>query len=299
MFQVKVPATSANLGPGFDCMGLAVKLYNTFLVEESDHLEIVLKGTYTNHIPTDETNLFWKTACLLWQRVGFKPKPLKITTEGHVPPARGLGSSSTAVVGGLLIANAVAGFPYDRFEILKLATEIEGHPDNVTPALYGGITLTVMTGESVIPRVLVKNPSFKAVVVIPDIIVETEKARDILPALVSRNDVIFNASRVGLLVDALIHEDYHLLNVATQDRIHQNQRASLIPGMPEALHSALEAGAYGAALSGSGPTLLAFCHPDIENQVGESMQEALLHHDLTSSFLCLDIDPEGARLIEE
>ncbi|NLI93587.1 MAG: homoserine kinase [Peptococcaceae bacterium] len=299
MLQVKVPATSANLGPGFDCMGLAVKLYNTFTAEASDRLEFILEGTYCDHIPLDENNLLWKTACLLWQRIGFNPKPLKITTQGHVPPARGLGSSSTAVVGGLLIANAIAGYPYDRFELLKLATEIEGHPDNVSPALYGGITLTVMTEDSVVPRILSKNPSFKAVVVIPDILVETEKARGILPTAVPRNDVVFNSSRVGLLVDAFIHEDYHLLSIATQDRIHQNQRASLIPGMPEALHSALKAGAYGAALSGSGPTLLAFCPAGIEQRVAEHMQNALAKNYLQSTFMALDIDPEGAVLIEE
>jgi len=299
MFQVKVPATSANLGPGFDCMGLAVKLYNTFTAEENDRLEIVLEGTYTDHIPTDETNFIWKTACRLWEKIGFNPKPLKITIEGHVPPARGLGSSSTAVIAGLMIANAVAGYPYDRFALLKLATEIEGHPDNVSPALYGGITLTVMTQESVVPRVLAKNPSFKAVVIIPDIIVETEKAREILPSMVSRNDVIFNASRVGLLVDAFIHEEYNLLSIATQDRIHQNQRASLIPGMPEALDCALEAGAYGAALSGSGPTLIAFCRADIAQQVGKTMQDVLTRNNLKSTFFPLDIDSEGAILIEK
>jgi len=299
MFQVKVPATSANLGPGFDCMGLAVKLYNTFQAELHDHLEFLLKGTYTDNIPTNENNLLWKTACILWKKIGFTPQPLKLTFESHVPPARGLGSSSTAVVGGLIIANAVAGFPYDRYELLKLATEIEGHPDNVTPALYGGITLTVMTQDGVVPRTLANDPAFRAVVVIPDILVETEKAREILPSSVSRSDVIFNASRVGLLVDAFINRNYNLLSIATQDRIHQNQRASLIPGMPEALQGAIEAGAYGAALSGSGPTLLAFCPPGIEKQVAGSMQLALTRNNLTSTFLALDVDPEGAVLTQE
>jgi homoserine kinase len=296
MFQVKVPATSANLGPGFDCMGLALRLYNYIQAEESEKLEIILKGTYTSNIPADETNLLWKTVCKLWQEIGFQPRPLKITLESHVPPARGLGSSSTAVVGGLIIANAVAGTPLNRLQLLEIASEIEGHPDNVSPALCGGITLTVMDENKLIPRTLAKSPKFKAVVVIPDILVETEKARGILPASVSRTDVIFNASRVGLLVDAFIHEEYDLLAIATQDRIHQNQRASLIPGMPEALESAVRAGAYGAALSGSGPTLIAFCPYGKEDQIAMTMKSVLQENGLSSAALTLDIDSEGAVL---
>lgn len=298
MFHVKVPATSANLGPGFDCMGLAVKLYNHITAEKSDKLEFILEGKYTANIPTDESNLFWQTACKLWARVNYTPTPLRLVLNSDVPPARGLGSSSTAVVGGLLIANACAGYPYDKFELLKLATEIEGHPDNVAPAIYGGITLTVMTENSIVPRVIARDPLFKAAVVIPDILVETEKARRILPASVPRSDVIFNASRVGLLVDAFINQEYNLLSVATQDRIHQNQRASLIPGMPDALNAAVESGAYGAALSGSGPTLIAFCPDGHEQAITTAMQEALANSSLSSYALILDIDPEGAVITE-
>jgi homoserine kinase len=296
MFQVKVPATSANLGPGFDCMGLAVKLYNYFEAEENDKLEFHLKGTYTANIPTDQNNLLWKTACTLWKQIGLKPKPLKLTCESYVPPARGLGSSSTAVVAGLMIANAVAGYPMDRYDLLKIATEIEGHPDNVTPAIYGGITLTIMNGNNLIPRILTTNPRFRAVVVIPDLLVETEKAREILPSSVPRKDVIFNSSRVGLLVDAFINQEYNLLSIATQDKIHQNQRASLIPGMPKALASAVQSGAYGAALSGSGPTLLAFCPSGSEQLVGKNMQKALADNSIESTCLTLDIDSDGAIL---
>lgn len=294
MFHVKIPATSANLGPGFDCMGLAVKLYNHITVEKSQELEIHLTGTYTDNIPGDETNLLWRTMCYLWSKLNQKPQPLKITLESHIPPARGLGSSSTAVVGGLMIVNALAGSPLNRFEILKIATEIEGHPDNVTPALYGGITLTVMTENTVVPRILTKSPKFKTVVVIPDILVETDKAREILPLHVSRQDVIFNSSRVGLLVDAFIHEEYELLSIATEDKIHQNQRASLIPGMPEALKAALNAGAYGAALSGSGPTLLAFCPYGYEKNVSEAMIEILEKNSLSAVAHFLEVDPHGA-----
>ena len=296
MYQIKVPATSANLGPGFDCMGLAIKLYNTFTVEESSKLQITLTGTYTNNITTDETNLFWKSANTLWEKIGFKPKPLKITFNTQVPPARGLGSSSTAVVGGLMAANAIAGNPLDRLELLKIATSIEKHPDNVCPALFGGVTLTVITENCFIPRILTKNPKFKAVVIIPDILIQTEKARNILPKSISREDAVFNASRVGLLVDAFLTEEYELLAAATQDKIHQSQRAKLIPGALEALEVAVNSGAYGAALSGSGPSLIAFCPKGKELNVATGMQQVLSNNNLTSKHLVLDIDPDGAIL---
>ncbi|NLP43758.1 MAG: homoserine kinase [Peptococcaceae bacterium] len=296
MYQIKVPATSANLGPGFDCMGLAVKLYNTFTIEESSKLQIILKGTYTSNIATDETNLFWRSANILWKKISFKPIPLKITFNTQVPPARGLGSSSTAVVGGLMAANAFAGNPLDKLELLEIATSIEKHPDNVCPALFGGVTLTVMTENSLIPRILTKNPKFKAVVIIPDIMLRTEKARNILPKSISRQDAVFNASRVGLLVDVFLTEDYDLLAVATQDKIHQNQRAELIPGVLEALQTAINSGAYGAALSGSGPSLIAFCPNGKELDVATNLQRILSSSSITSKYLILDVDPDGAIL---
>jgi homoserine kinase len=298
MFDVKVPATSANLGPGFDCMGLAVCLYNHFRAEFSDRLEFELKGKYTRFIAPNKNNILWKSACALWRQVGFDPQPLKLTIESYIPPTRGLGSSSTAVIAGLLIANAAAGYPLNRYELLKMAATFEGHPDNVTPALYGGITLTVITGGDLIPRVLSASPKFKAVAVVPDFLLETKKSRGILPAKISRRDVIFNASRVGLLVDCFIKENYELLKIATQDRLHQSQRAALIPGMSQALSQAVAAGAYGAVLSGSGPALLAFSPYGLEQTIAEAMQQQLARHSLTSEVLILDIDGEGAVITE-
>lgn len=297
MFRIKIPATSANLGPAFDCMGLALKLYNYITVEKSNYLKISLKGSYTSDIPTDENNLIWQTILFLWEKIDFTPQPLSLILESHVPPARGLGSSSTAVVGGLLIANEIAGSPLSRYELLKLATEIEGHPDNVTPALYGGITLTVMSEQGLIPRVLSQNPSFKAVTVIPDMLVKTEEARKILPTTLSRQDTIFNISRVGLLVDAFVNQEYELLAVATEDRIHQNQRASLIPGMPEALKTALESGAYGSALSGSGPTLIAFSPAGVEQKISQQMLAVFSKHNISSTSLVLEVDSNGAVVV--
>jgi homoserine kinase len=299
VYCVKIPATSANLGPGFDCLGLALKLYNVFKVEPGEVLSLELQGDYVENISLQEDNLFWQAACVLWRKIGFKPQPLKIVIESYVPPFRGLGSSSTAVVGGLMIANALAGDPFSRPELLNIASEIEGHSDNVCPALYGGITLSVKNEGQIIPKILTTKPKFKIVVLIPEITIPTTKAREILPANIRRDDVVFNSSRVGLLVNCFLKEEYELLNIATQDRIHQNQRASLLPGMVKTLAKAVESGAYGATLSGAGPTLLAFSPYNLEQKIATAMKKALANYSINSSALVLDIDPSGAVMSKE
>ncbi|MCL1917270.1 MAG: homoserine kinase [Peptococcaceae bacterium] len=296
-YTVRVPATSANLGPGFDCMGLALTLYNTFTASPSDSLTVTLSGMYTHHIPVTSNNLLWDSMCRLWQEIGEPEQPVALEAHNLIPPARGLGSSSTAVVGGLLLANALSGTPLSRSDLLGLACMIEGHPDNVTPAFLGGVTLTVQDDDTILPRVLAAKPDFKVVVVIPDILVETEKARAILPSMVSREDLIFNTSRAGLLVNAFMSGEYELLAVATKDRVHQNQRADLIPGMDQALQMALENGAYGAFLSGSGPTLLALCPEQKSAACARAMKEALWEARLISESVAVDVDEVGAQFV--
>jgi homoserine kinase len=293
--QVRVPATSANLGSGFDCVGIALGLYNTFTAERAAKSEYIVKGLDTETINTAGDNLFWQSANALWQKTGTKPVPLKVVCEVKVPPARGLGSSSTAVVGGLLVANALVEEPLSQFELMELATELEGHPDNVAPALCGGVSLSVITEEGLLFMGLDREPDFSVVVAIPDILVETEKARNLLPETVSRQDAIYNASRVGLLTYALSTGDYDMLAVAMQDRLHQRQRAVLIPGLLEALESALDVGAYGAALSGSGPTVLALCPAIYEDAVAIAMVATLAEAGLDTYSMFLSVDSEGAQ----
>ncbi|MCL1854074.1 MAG: homoserine kinase [Peptococcaceae bacterium] len=313
MFSVRVPATSANIGPGFDCMGMALTLYNTFAAEPGDTLTIALSGAYTDAIPLSSNNLVWNSMRRFWRETGEPEQTVALVLHNMIPPTRGLGSSSTAVVGGLLLANALSGNPLSREELLRLACVIEGHPDNVTPAFLGGVTLTVQdkgpriggnpgsdrdsgpdSSDTILPRVLDPNPGFKVVVVIPDILVETEKARAILPPLLSREDLIFNASRVGLLVNAIMSRDYALLATATEDRAHQTYRAALVPGMSQALKAAVESGAYGAVLSGSGPALLAICPEKHTDDCAWVMREALLEAGLVSVSMVVDVDSLGA-----
>lgn len=297
MLSVRVPATSANLGPGFDCLGLAVTLYNTIHLEESDSFQIHLSGTYNSGLPLDKSNLVWKSMCLLWEKAGRPIPTVSITLENNIPPARGLGSSSAAIIGGLMAANTFTGEVLTKQEILELANEIEGHPDNITPALYGGITLALEDESTVLARTLCKKPQLSVLAIVPDFELQTDKSRKVLPEVIRRKDAVFNISHVALLVEALIHEDYEFLSLGMQDRLHQMQRANLVPGLPETLQAALTAGAFGAALSGSGPTVLALIPPHKNHDVSEAMLQAFTTHGLQAKAYELAIDSEGAVLL--
>ncbi|MDR3543932.1 MAG: homoserine kinase [Desulfosporosinus sp.] len=297
MIRVKIPATSANLGPGFDCLGLALQLYNTITVETDRPFQISLTGSYSDGIPADESNLVWRTMCHFWDLIHYPIPTVALTFENLIPPARGLGSSSAAIVGGLVAANTLAGSPYTKYELLQIANSLEGHPDNVTPALYGGITLSIPTEGGVLPRILAQSPKLRAVVIIPDLLLKTEKARGILPSQVSRRDAVFNIAHAGLLIEAFIRAEYSFLKEGMRDVLHQNQRAVLIPGLLETIEAAVQAGAYGAALSGSGPTLLALTEPEFEQNIALSMLDVFKRHDVHAQSYALAIDSEGAQII--
>lgn len=297
MVRVRIPATSANLGPGFDCLGLALTLYNYIQIEESHSFQINLAGTYATGLPCDESNLIWQSMCTLWDEIDFPIPKVTLHLENHIPPARGLGSSSAAIVGGLVAANAFAGGGLSKQEILRLANRLEGHPDNVTPALLGGITLAVETETGVIGRTLLSNPSFTVLAIVPDFLLATDKSRKVLPSTVSREDAVYNLSRTALLVEAIIHEDYELLKVGMQDRLHQTQRANLVPGLPETLKTALTAGAYGSALSGSGPTVLALVPQEKAVTISQAMLDSLSDHGLRAKAYELSVDSEGTTVL--
>ncbi len=293
--RATVPATSANLGPGFDCFGLALNLHNTLTVV-SGPFQIMLTGRYSEGISLTEDNLVWQTMLRLWREIGFAPPSVTLTLENNIPPARGLGSSSAAIAAGLAAANVWAGTPLTPLELLQLATDIEGHPDNVTPALFGGVTLAVPTTEGILPRILAKTPELKAIAIVPSVPLKTQKARGVLPAQVPRADAVYNIAHASLVVEAFLREDYALLREGMQDRLHQDQRAALITGMVPALEAALRAGAFGAALSGSGPTLLALVKPAAEVGVAEAMLRTFAEQCLEAEAFYLDIDSAGTRV---
>lgn len=269
-FSVRVPATSANLGPGFDALGLTLDLHNIVRVEPAAALKVVLVGEGASTLAVGQENLVWRALATGLRSIGQGPPPLCLTCENRIPLARGLGSSSAAIVGGLLAAAQLSGGRLDQDALLALAVEIEGHPDNVTPALLGGIRVCVQGEQGLCQTAVEPARPLQAVVFIPDFQMVTAEARRLLLTTVPLRDAIYNLGRAALLVAALAGGDYTLLAEATRDRLHQTPRSALFPAMPAFFTAALEAGALGAFLSGAGPTLLAL----VEGE-GVSVQRAL------------------------
>jgi homoserine kinase len=291
--HVRVPATTANLGSGFDILGLALQLYNVFTMTiTSDpgwrvHLP---RGT---RLPRDERNLVFRAARALFTHVGVTPPGLYLSLSMHIPLARGLGSSSSAIVGGLLAANQLTGNTVDKATLLGMAVALEGHPDNVTPALIGGLTLSY-TVEAQHRYVTLPFPDdLSLIVAIPDFELSTAQARAVLPAQTDRANAIFNCSRTALFVHALHSRQYALLGPAMDDRLHQPHRAALIPGMTAAIAAGYAAGACGVALSGAGPTLLAIAET-APNAVAHALRKAFAQHGITCRTRLLHADTTGA-----
>ena len=293
---VTIPATSANLGPGFDCLGLALSLHNhvTFTAVPEPGLTIEVTGLDAEKVPTNETNLVYQSACCMFERLGKRPSGLHIQQENNIPVGSGLGSSSTAVLAGLLGANALMDGHFSQAGILAIATAEEGHPDNVAPALLGGLVLGVMEGDSVHIEQLPIAPQ-QVAIVLPDFALLTNDARAALPDQISRQAAIFNASRLPLLIRALETADYARLTLAMQDKLHQPYRLPLIPGMAQAFEAAYAAGAAGVALSGAGPSLIAFA-PDSHAEIVSAVTAVFSQNHLTSRSWILPIDTVGTQI---
>jgi homoserine kinase len=293
---VTVPATSANLGPGFDCLGLALGLYNhvTFTTTSDPALQITVTGVDAHKVVADASNLVYQSAKMIFERVGKRPSGLHIHQQNSIPVGSGLGSSSTAVLAGLLGANELVGGGLSRAQILQLAVDCEGHPDNVAAALYGGLVLGVQ-GDQQLHIEQIQVPDLTVVVVLPDFDMLTSEARAVLPAQVSLKDAVFNASRTGLLIRALETADYDTLAMAMEDRLHQPYRIPRLPGMAQAFTAARAAGAAGVALSGAGPSLIAFA-PDKHQEIGEAVTAVFAGHGLSSRTWILDIDRKGSQM---
>ncbi len=298
---VSAPATSANLGPGFDALGLALDLHNTITLElrrPDAPTEVVITGEGVGDLQTGADNLICRAAWRLFGEVGAPRQPLGVRIHNRIPVRRGLGSSATAIVGGLVAANRVLGDPLDREAILRLAVELEGHPDNVCPALFGGFQVSVQDGPNTHHVCLPTPPGLRAVVCVPNFEVGTAEARACLPATYSRADAVFNLSRCALLAAALSTGRTDLLGASMRDRIHQPYRSSLIPGFDAALEGAISAGAHGACLSGSGSTLLAFASDRFE-AIGAAMVEAITAAGGSARSLTLDVDHRGTAVLAE
>jgi len=291
--HVRVPATTANLGSGFDMLGLALQLYNVFTMTITSDSGWRVRLPPGARLPSDDRNLVFRAARALFTRVGVTPPGLHLSLTMRIPLARGLGSSSSAIVGGLLAANQLTGNTVDRTTLLGMAVALEGHPDNVTPALIGGLTLSY-TVEAQHHYVTLPFPNdLTLVVAIPNFELSTNQARAVLPTRVDRAHAIFNCSRTALFVHALYSRQYALLATAMDDRLHQPYRAALIPGMTAAIAAGYAAGACGVALSGAGPALLAITEtaPDA---VAHALRKAFAQHGVTCRTRLLHADTTGA-----
>ena len=293
-FEVRSPASSANLGPGFDSLGLSVPLYTVLRVWPQARTEVVPLGAELEGTPFDESNYVYRAMLLTARRAGKSLPPARIEIETEVPLARGLGSSAAALVAGIVAGNVLLGHPLDDATVLDVAAREEGHPDNVAPALYGGIVVATLDKLGTHHVRLEPPANLGVTVLIPDFELSTSKARAVLPTEYSRADAVHALSHSALLAAALATGRLDLLQHAMQDYIHQIWRAPLVPGLSDILESAHQHGALGAALSGAGPTVL--CFHDTRQSTGQLhtfLASVMKRNSLEGRILDLPIDTEG------
>jgi homoserine kinase len=297
---VDVPATTANIGPGFDCLGAALDLNNRFelrVVEGGvDRFDLLIEGPEGSHLRGGPDNLIYRSAQRVWKEAGVEPVGLEARVRLAVPPARGLGSSAAAIVAGLIGANALIGDLLSREKLLELAIVIEGHPDNVVPSLLGGLCLTAKTA---VPNWRVMrsewHPSVHAVVAIPGIRLSTSEARRAMPRSIPIPDAVINLGALSLLLQGLRTGNGDLISDGMYDRIHEPYRWGLIQGGRQVRQAALDAGAWGCVISGAGPTLLALCGEKVAKLVEASMLSAWQEEGIEARGAVLRVQTEGSH----
>jgi homoserine kinase len=290
---VRVPATSANIGPGFDVLGLALALYNEVSAEESDRVTVAVEGDGVGVLPTGADNVVARGVRQAFEAAGRPFRGVALRCVNRIPPSRGLGSSAAAWVAGLVAGNALAGGALSREALLDAASRAEGHPDNVAAALLGGLTVSCATGDRITAISLPVPEGLGWVVLIPEAQGSTREARAVLPDDVSRADAVFNLQRVSLLLAALEARRLDLLPTALDDRLHQPARWRLFPWLPAAVAAARGAGALGCVLSGAGPSLLAVVAGPVE-PVARAMEAALRAEGGVGRAVALSVDRMGA-----
>jgi len=309
--SVRVPATSANLGPGFDCVGVALPIYNTITIEET-----VLPGTgvqinafkdengvdvpITEHVPLDENSIIYKAVELLYNSIGQTPAELKITVQTQIPVSRGLGSSASVIVGGLLAANELLGKPADEVALLSIATEVEGHPDNITPALTGGLVLTSQEADgSVIYTKLDWPEDWLITVCIPDYELSTDISRSVLPKEVPMQDAVYNAKHLAMFIQAVNNKDADLLRLALHDKLHQPYRMKLVPGLDKITENLKhEESVLGCVLSGAGPSIIIISLKQNLDKIKSIVNETWEDMNVKADIMTLPVEKQGAIIVE-
>lgn len=307
---VKVPATTANLGPGFDCLGMALPIYNTITIEETvlpgTGVEInvfpnsdMVEQSSLEHIPLDNNSIVYKAVELLYNMIGQSPAELKINIYTGIPVARGLGSSSSVIVGALFAANELLGRPADEPALLSIACEIEGHPDNITPAIVGGLVISSQEDDgSVVYRKLAWPEEWAITVCIPDFELPTDIARSVLPAEVPMQDAIFNAKRLALFVEAVHTKDSELMKMALQDRLHQPYRMKLVPGLSSIINNLRHFdNVLGCVLSGAGSSILVISEKNNLDKIRNIVKDTWADQNIKCEIKTLSVENNGAQII--
>ena len=297
MIKVRVPATSANLGPGFDSLGIALNIYNEYEFELKENKGLFFEGFEEEF--QNEDNIIFMAIKKVFDKYDFKFNGIRIKIiKQDIPISRGLGSSSSCIVAGLIGAFALMGREINRDEILSLAVEIEGHPDNVCPAIFGGLVSTIMVdNKKPLYNCVEVKDGIKFIALIPRFKLSTEKARAILPKEVLFGDCIYNVGRAALLISCFSNGNYALLKEATKDRIHERFRSKLIDNFDKVYNKSLELGALSCFLSGAGPTLMAIVDNKDISFVGNFtnfMKEQNINWDIKE----LKIDKHGAKILK-
>lgn len=301
-YTVRVPATSANCGPGFDCVGLALTLYNQFSFEPHDDqslpMEVSFEGLGAEILEQEDsrTNLTLQAMKKIYEIVGGTLPKGKLHSISNIPPCSGLGSSSTAIVGGLMLANHMLGEPMEKMDLVRLGTRIEGHPDNVCPAIYGSLCCAMADGYDVLHTTIRVPQEISFVAVTPNVQLPTEKARAILPKTIAYKEAVQNVGCASLFISAMQQGKWHYLRKAMHDNLHVPYRITLIPNGEAVLLAGLQAGALGTTISGAGSTLIAYCL-DHEKAVAAAMVKAFEDAGIEAVANLLKVDTKGACMM--
>lgn len=297
MISVKVPATSANLGPGFDTLGLALDLHLQVDVEMHSENIIQFIGEGSREIRGNpDRNLVAQAMNQVFARTGAR-LAVRMIINNEIPIGKGLGSSAAAIVAGIYAANELLDKPLNQDQLLALAVDMEGHPDNIVPAIVGGLTTSMVHRDQVYYQKVDLPGQMSIVVVVPEFDLPTEKSRSVLPRQVDLQVTVNNLQRACFLLASLHNGDFRNINKAMDDQIYQPLRKQFIPGFDQVLEAAYQKGGLGCALSGAGPSIIAFCPDNRRQQVGEAMQQAFQCAGVVSRVLPLQVNQLGTQVI--
>lgn len=297
-FRFSIPASTSNIGPGFDTLGLGLRLRNFYDISENK--EGKHRVEYTSPFDekiTPEEDLFLKAYIRTSEKLKVKTYGIDARIANRIPAGAGLGSSAVAILGGVLSAFLLSGKEYRKEDILDIALELEGHPDNITPSLFGGFTVSSVISGKVFFKRFVIDRKLKAVVAIPDFKLKTQKARGVLPKKLSFKDAAFNINRTAFLVSAFAKKELQGIQWTFYDRVHQPSRSKLVPGLNEIIEVANSAGAIGCFLSGAGPSIVALCSNNAE-KIGKLIVNIWKKHRISSKMIVTGIDNIGLKIIK-